>query len=244
MRRVVAALVAGLLIAASGLAEEPWKKKPPAEWSQKEALKALSDSPWAKEVSLWQVTGQVQTEAMATRRTVYQDAPGEPATVIPSEVASVAPRVAEARYRVAWSSARLLREAWERLEQLAPQALTELHAPPPELPPDHLVLTARVVNPPEPPALPLFAGLSDDDLRARAQLMTSEKRLLRPVRVLRHGLGAGAAFSFLFPRSENGRATLGPGAKWVEFVFEGPQGDKLKARFKPGEMRARGQPDY
>lgn len=232
-----------LALSAPLLAGEAWKKKPPAQWTQEEALEVLTDSPWAKKVTVWQVTGEAERQ-VATRRTTYQDAPGEPPVSVLTETSSTVPRTVEGVYRVQWSSAGLVREAAQRLKQAGAQPLVDLHGPPAALPADHLVVTVRVVKPPAPPALPLWANLADAQLVARARLTTSDKRELRPARVARHGMGAGAAVSFYFPRAADGQEALTARSQWVEFSLESLAGDKLKARFKLADMRAGDRPDY
>ena len=236
----------GLALALAALplaAGDAWKKKPPAQWTPEEAVEVLTDSPWARRVNLWQLTGEAEQQT-TTRRTTYQDAPGERPVSVPTEISTTTPQVAEAVYEVQWSSAGAPAQAWERLRQAGAQALLELHGPPPDLPADHIVVTLRVAEPPEMPAQALWAGLADAQLLARARLTTSEKRALGPARVARHGVGAAEAVSFYFPRAAQGQPTLAAPTKWAEFTLESLRGDKLKARFKLRDMRTAGQPDY
>jgi len=57
-------------------------------------------------------------------------------------------------------------------------------------------------------------------------------------------VGAAEAVSFYFPRAAQGQPTLAAPTKWAEFTLESLRGDKLKARFKLGDMRTADQPDY
>src|SRR3972149_3454224 len=68
-----------------------------------------------------------------TRRTTYQDAPGERPVSVPTEVSTTTPQVAEAVYEVQWSSAGAPAQAWERLRQGggAGAARSAPRAPPP-----------------------------------------------------------------------------------------------------------------
>jgi len=175
----------------------------------------------------------------------------------------------EAVYLVRWSSAGIVQAALERLQELS-STLAEQQAPPAEVSNNYYVLTARVAQPPTepatrrldrpllysqdpsrpplpspPPAVPdLFAGMSPEELKARAELRTSGKLRLKPDRALRHGLGAGEGISFFFPRQAEGKPALPPGTEWAEFVFEGVTGTELKVKFKLKEMQVNGQPDY
>lgn len=242
-------LVLGVLwLAVMGAqAGKPWKSKAPAEWTQKEALEVLEDSPWGRKVSLLQRTDQLRNVYRVGRRRL------EPVWV-------------EAVYGVRWSSAAVVQQALRRLGEMA-RVLEEMQAPPTELSPEHYVITARVVKPPSEAELgslerprhvtrdgivlepiaetdDLFAKLTLEELRGRAALRTSGKMRLKPDRVLRHGLGIGEGISFFFPRRQNGEVTLSAETEWAEFVFEGVRGEELKVKFKLKEMQVGGQPDY
>jgi len=243
LRRRLASAAA--LVLAAGLAAsagDEWKKKAPGEWAEKEVVEFLSESPWAKEVTVWQLTGQRVNRVVTQDRRVYQDAPGEVPYSITRQAESVEAGTVDARYGVRWVSATVARQAWERLRELNP-ALAEQFAPPEAAPAQH-VLTLRVVEPPPEPARPIFAGLAETELVKRATLRTSGKRTLAAVRAARHGTGAAEAVSFFFAREENGQATLPVGTDWAEFSFESAAGDKLKVKFKLREMQVSGKPDY
>lgn len=243
MRVLACALLACLLLPPGAGAADSWKKKNPAAWTAEEALAVLTDSPWARRVTVWQVTGRKLHTVERSER-IYQDAPGEPAVRLPQQRVISQPEVVEGRYAVSWSSAAILTQAWERLRQMGSEALAGLHLPPPEGSTRHYILTVRVLKPPAGPAQPLIAGLSEAQLLERARLRTSNERELAPERLLRHGLGAGAGVSFFFPREQDGQATLPPRTSWAEFVFENSLGDQLKAKFKLKDMRFQGRPDY
>lgn len=256
-----------LLLLNVAQAQKSWREKPPAEWTQEEALAVLNDSPWAHQIRLWQFSGRQLARLRNGRTVVYRDAPDRPPRQYSVPVSSPEPERLEAVYGVRWSSATIVQQALERLRTVAP-VLQEMQAPPPELSADHYVLTARVVKPPaesgherfaraivydqsgrpmrdEPPRVPdIFAGLSEEELSDRAELRTNRKQRLKPDRVLRHGLGASEGISFFFPRQYDGQAVLPEGTKWVEFSFRSKKGDKLKARFKLAGMQLDAQPDY
>lgn len=237
----VGLVLAALLVTAATLsAKDEWKKKPAAQWTREEAVEFLSKSPWAKEVEVWHLTGRQVRETMRQQTQTYSDAPGEPPVQVSSTTSTLAPEQVEGRYRVAWTSAEIVRQGWERLKQLDP-ALAEMFEPP-AASPTHHVVTVRVAKPPE-GAPTIFAGADPEGWRARAVLRGSNKREVRAEQAVVHGTGAAAAVSFLFPRAENGQATLS-GADWAEFEFESAAGDKLKHRFKLKEMQGGGRPDY
>jgi len=240
---LVAAFTALAALPLALAAGDAWKKKPPAQWTQGEILEVLTDSPWAKRVSVWQVTGQTQ-QRIERQRTTYQDSAEEVPTSITTERSSTLPEVVEGVYRVQWSSAGVLGQAWQQLQQAGATALLEQHGPPPQRPADFIVLTVRMAKPPPEPALPVWASANDEELRGRARLTTSEKRTVAPAGVVRHGVGAGAAVSFYFPRALEGQPLLSAETKWAELVLESLLGDKLKVKFNLKDMQAGGRPDY
>ncbi|MFQ5664352.1 MAG: hypothetical protein ACE5HL_11020 [Terriglobia bacterium] len=268
MRGLTSAVLLSVLAAGTlAAAENFWTRKPPAEWTQEEALELLNDSPWTQRVRLYQVTGRLLAQLPDGHKVIYRTAPNLPPRRYTVEPVSIEPELAPALYAVRWSSAAILQQALGRLQGIAP-VLREMQAPPPELSPGHYVVTVRVVEPPQesrieshsrpllqdetgrpvrelpPQVADVFAGLDAEGLRARAELRIGRRRRLKPERVLRHGLGASEGVSFFFPRQENGRTTLPADTKWAEFVFVGEKGDKLKAKFKFKEMRVAGRPDY
>lgn len=267
MRRQTQVLPVALLVATFLLAREPWQEKPAARWTREEAEAVLTDSPWARLVTLMQVTGRTLGRLADGSKVVYRERPTAAPRYLSEQPESLEPEVVPGVYRVCWSSSQTVQQALTRLGSLA-RVFREMHASPAEIPPESLVLTVQVVKPPtesrmeaimrptltdeegrryrdEPARVrDIFAGLSEEELQARASLKTAGKRRLAPERVLRHGVGTGEGVSFFFPRTENGTATLPAKTKWAEFIFESKLGDKLKARFKLAEMRVGGEPDY
>jgi len=263
LRDAGCALAVFLLALTLAQAEDIWKKKPPAQWTLEEALAVLSNSPWAQEIRLLQFSGRLLGVLPDGSKVVYQEAANLPPRQYSVQPAVIEPEQAEAVYTVRWSSARLVQQALARLEELAP-VLKEAQAPVPELSEDHYVLTAHVLKPPtesgterfarapvvdeagrplpdEPAKLAdIFAGLSEEELRDRAELRTSGKLRLKPDRVLRHGVGTSEGVSFFFPRRHNGQPTLTSETKWAEFSFRSKKDDNLKARFQLANMH----PDY
>ena len=237
--KIAAVMLSAVLAVSAG---EAWKSRPTGEWTEKEAVGFLSESPWSKEVTVWQLTGEKVNQVVRQQNRVYQDAPGEIPATVRSQSESVEAGTVDAHYRVRWVSAEIARQAWDRLAQLNP-ALAEQFAPPEAAPAQH-VLTLRVVAPPAEPARPIFAGLPVEELAKHATLRTSGKRTLTAQRAVRHGMGAAEAVSFYFAREENGQATLPTGTEWAEFSFESAAGDTLKVKFKLREMVYEGKADY
>lgn len=239
---LAAALAAGLALPAAVRAGGEWKKKPPEAWTAEEALEVLTDSPWARTVSVWQLTGRGERKLEERRTEVYQDAPGEPPLVVQGESTTVAATTVEGRYVVQWASARIVQAAGERLRSAGASPAAEMYAPRTPVEPGTVLITVRVAKPPAPPAESLLARGSEAEWRERARLRTSSKRVLAPARAARLGeeKTAAAGAVFLFSRAE----ALASGVEWVEFVFRNESGDELKVRFKLKGMQAGGKPDY
>ena len=161
----------------------------------------------------------------------------------------------------------MVQQALERLKEHS-SVLADTQAPPPDLPTDSYVLTVRVVEPPaessidrlgrpsitdehgrleiEAPIIgrDILEGLSDEELRAAAELRLPGNVHLKPERAQRHGLGTSEGVSFYFARTADGHPTVPPNAGSVEFQFHGSDDTTLKAKFKPAEMQSSGKPDY
>ncbi|MFQ5927299.1 MAG: hypothetical protein ACE5MH_07685 [Terriglobia bacterium] len=265
--RIAQAALAFVLGVGGAAAAEAWQSQPSSEWTQEEALAVLRNSPWAQRVTLLQLSGRTLGRLPDGRKVVYRERPELPPRIFSVELVGLEPERVEAVYEVRWSSAAIVQQAFARLEELEP-VLANLQAPPPELSPEHYVLTARVAKPPvesgidrmargtvvdemgrprhdsPPQVADIFAGLSEEELRERAELRSNRGLRLKPDRVLRHGIGAGEGISFFFPRQHQGRPSLPAGTAWAELRFKSKKGDTLKARFQLSALQVNGQPDY
>lgn len=251
------------------LAGEAWESKPASAWTQEETLALLKKSPWTVQMEVLQLSGRQLARFANGTRAVYRSSPDYPPRVFSEEPVGIEMEYVRGIYAVRWSSAAAVQEALARLEELTP-VMKEMQAQPPELPADSYVLTARVVTPPSeetarelerkttqvpdqvgrptydeaPQVADIFAGLGEEELKARATLSTARKLQLKPTRAVRHGIGTGEGISFFFPRTVNGAPALPAGTAWAEFIFERRKGEKLKARFKMKEMVYQGKADY
>jgi hypothetical protein len=263
------ALAAAWALSSPGHAGEAWESKPASAWTEEETLELLKKSPWTVQVELLQTSGRQLARFANGTVAVYRNSPDSPPRVFDQEPVAVELEYVRGTYAVRWSSARVVQEALKRLGELSP-VMKEMQAEAPELPPDALVLTARVVTPPSeetareferrttqvpdevgrptydeaPKVGDIFAGLDEAALKERATLTTARKLQLKPARVVRHGIGTAEGISFFFPRDVNGGPTLPAGTAWAEFVLEGRKRDKLKARFKMKDMVYQGKADY
>ena len=260
---------AGLLAwLGAAAADQPWRGKPAEQWSQEEALEVLNNSPWARTVELYQPSGRRLGVYPNGRKVVVQDTPTGPSRIYEPSPPFTEPELLRAVYAVRWSSAKIIQAALRRLKEHS-ATMAEMQAEAEDLSPQHYVLTVRVVEPPaqsslellerpvilgergtplpaEPPLVgrDLFAGLSEEELRARAELRLAGGGQLKAERAQRHGLGASEGISFFFPRTAGGRPVVSAKTSWAEFQFRSPDRITLKARFKTGEMKAGGRPDF
>jgi hypothetical protein len=105
MKRFLAISVPGLLLIFSASTAAQWNKKPPAEWSEKDATKVLNDSPWGRTQTFdspeQQYRGPVTGRQGTGSRT--SDAP---------------PQAIHLFFRVRFLSAKPIRQALSRLIEL------------------------------------------------------------------------------------------------------------------------------
>jgi len=200
--------------AAAG-AEEFWKKKPASEWTAKEALTVVQDSPWAKELNIVHprqvvsvgTIGPADVESTLPPE-AQRDPNREPPRLPPHQP------LTRASYLVRWESAGPVEDAFARLEELGERKKALTEAPAPRLPENRYVVTVRILEPAE-PGPDLFDDPSLDTLRKRARLKT------------RHGEVAAAeaersgtaAVHFFFHRDFSGKPLLEGGRERVEFHF-------------------------
>jgi hypothetical protein len=123
-----------------------------------------------------------------------------------------------ASYLVRWESALPIKQAWVRLKELGELAMAHFQAPTPRLPEDRYVVTVKTTRPPDPEP-DIFLGLTEEDLRGRAQLKTPAG-IVHPLEAERSGVGAAAAIHFFFPRLVEGQPLFRPGRQTAEFSFE------------------------
>jgi hypothetical protein len=133
-----------LVLVVTAWAGDPWKEKTYKEWNESEANKILTDSPWARPLTVvasWRIGGKALADA-ASRRTGDAASPREPSGGISTDVTdSIGAQVGgatpgeetEARFILRWGSARTAREALARIAVLrgTPEAEAErlLHLP-------------------------------------------------------------------------------------------------------------------
>jgi hypothetical protein len=220
-------LAAGVLavVSAGAGAEEFWTRKPASEWTAKEALQVVRDSPWAKEQPIAHPRQAVSMGASVPvgdrdpreeiESTLPPEAQRDPNREPPRRPPPQ-PLITRGSYLVRWESAGPVEDAFARLEELGERKKALAEAPAPRLPENRYVVTVKILQPAE-PGPDLFDDLSLDTLRKRARLKT------------RHGEVAAeeaertgtAAVHFFFVRDFSGKPLLEGGRERVEFHFRG-----------------------
>lgn len=226
----IAVLLMGLIFALPAGAQF-WQKKEYTKWSATECKELLSKSPWANEYKV----------ARAVIEGIGASALGGD----PSVEGRVTPHVT---YRVQFISAKPIRQAMARLEQLDPKYK--------KLGPDEqkafdersqkfidtdfsgqvvIQLSYTTINAYSLPLARFWQTQPQDDLRKRFILITAVGRL-EPVQVLyaSGGQGGGGEFQLIYPRTVNGVALVNPDFKKLGLEFPHPHVPEL-SNVLPGE---------
>lgn len=226
LRKAIAAAVAWLALAALVWAQGPWRK-PPEQWSDKEAKKILNDSPWARTSILpYHPYVEMGRGTQVGTRVRIGDAP--PGSVSGQDHNLNWPII------VRWSSAKSIRRALNRTGEGIvsgdrPSKWIEI-----------TVISATLTQP-----LPYW---KEEDLRGSTWIKfgrNDKQRAPDDVRVDRHSSYYYAdAFVFAFKSvNEDGRALVDEAVKEVEFQSRlGPVA--IRAKFEPAKMVAHDGPDY
>ena len=237
--RFLSMLALATLTLAPNAAAQVWTKKPWTEWSKSDCQKILSDSPWATDAGLGNTVMQVVSETSAV--------PGREA----------APSIT---YQVRLLSARPVREAMMRLQQLDPKYAA--------FPPDQKQkfeaqakqfiegdFSDRVVFQVNYSA----NAQSYDQILIRAWQSQSpevikQSTFLNPGKIAPLAVQVGQAGShelqFIFPRkSAKGEPSISPDAKEISLEFESPgigtlAPDRIFIRFSTKKMLLNGQLMY
>jgi hypothetical protein len=219
-----------------------WDKKQYTEWSEKEAMKLLNDSPWCQTQTFTDSSRASSTSGSGTSRT----------TVI-SDIVNV-------HFRIRFLSAKPVRQAISRFmeiqqkDKMTEQLAARLKGFATGDFPDYIVVTVTVeadkTSNMEREANALLNKLSTSLLKNNTYLLTDggQRIFLQEYRPPRpDGLGA----NFIFPRLVNGEPLLGPNSKEVLFHTElntGSTGQSrdftLNMRYKVKNMTFNGKLEY
>jgi hypothetical protein len=233
MKRMLKATTLVLLLASATTAQ--WQKKPYKEWSEKDALAVLNNSPW----------GQTQTYTDTSNmfdvgRSVNSSARREA-------------EVPEVQFRIRFFSSKPIRQATSRLVELkqkgqvSSQLAAQLDALAAATFPDYVIITV-VVEAAQSGSL-MGSAASVLDRQSTAQLksetylmLTGGKRVFLAEYQMPRKDGLGARF--VFPRVVDGKQILSPEITEVVFHSSLNAGPELSMRFKIKDMTFAGSLEY
>jgi hypothetical protein len=231
-------LLCALLSAAALLhADEFWKNKPRSEWTLKQTLKLLEDSPWARQEPL------VVPMAESGANLVYdnfgnrcnRDSLDTNGNCTASRVRSSGGPLRNQSganstdepviYLVRWESSAPIEDAFARLSELGEKATAQYLSAPPRLPADRYVVTmkafergAPVGQRPGPMPAETFGSIENDESGPRGRLLIGS--LVVPAsETERSGIGAAEAVYFFFPRTVDGAPVI-PEDRGSHVTFE------------------------
>jgi len=228
-----------VLLPAAGLlhADDFWKNKPRSEWTLKQTLKLLQDSPWARQEPL--VTPMAETgadlvydkngyrcnrddlDAGGYCRVSRVRSSGGPPQNLSGAISTDEPVI----YLVRWESSAPIEDAFAHLAELGEKATAQYLSAPPRLPADRFVVTLKALERGAPigqrpgpmPAEP-FGSIENDESGARGRLIIGS--LVVPAsETERSGIGAAEAVYFFFPRTVNGAPVI-PEDRESHVIFE------------------------
>jgi hypothetical protein len=247
------------LIPAAGLlhADEFWKNKPRSEWSLKQTLRLLQDSPWSRQEVRAVARAESGPDAVYDNRRSHCDPDAldpngnclQPRIVSPED-SSKNPRVEissgnDVVFLVRWESSAPIEDAFARLAELGERATAHYLSVPPRLPADRYVVTLKALEKAPlvgraPTAMPLdpIGTLENDAAGPRARLIVGNL-VVPAAESERSGVGAAEAAHFFFPRFVDGAPVIPEDrASRVTFEFRGRR-FSVKTRFSltPATLR-------
>jgi hypothetical protein len=243
MNGVQRALLSGVtatvavLLACAGLvrADDFWRNKPPTEWSLKQTLKLLEDSPWSRQEvrslpradSGPDALNDSRNNCSLDRMDVSGNCPpprpaGSPRTSRPDPSENSGNNVI---FLVRWESSAPIADAFAHLSEIGERATAQYLSIPPRLPADRYVVTLKALDKAGPvgqprgsmPADPI-GSLDGDATGPRARLIVGGV-VVPAAETERAGVGAAEAAHFFFPREVNGVPVIPPNRP-VRVVFE------------------------
>jgi hypothetical protein len=254
--RVLVAGAAVAVLAAGLVAGEPWKEKPFNEWTAEEISRLMTDSPWAKVVSVpatWKggranrglssdtsASSGAPTSISGTTGGEFGGAPSGARTAGPPPDRA-SPGVGEGKFLVRWASGRAMILALARLSMLKNDPPAEAERILRVQPQVHEVVIVG-------PDMSAFESIEIGELKERAYLKPrSAKDRVAPLAVQIRRSPDGkqvAAVIFDFPRATpDGKPLIASGEKGVEFGCA-VGGATLKVSFDPQKMVTREGPEF
>jgi hypothetical protein len=244
-------LVLSAVVSAASIihADDFWKSKPRSEWSLKQALKLLQDSPWARREVRTLLRPQAGPDALFDNSRAHCDTDAVNANgdclqtrVLSPKDSSRSPQVEfssvnDVIFLVRWETCAPVEDAFARLSELGERATAQYLSMPPRLPANRYVITLKALEKSaaigsQAGAMPLnpIGSLENDAAGPRARLSVGNLSTA-PAEVERSGVGAAEAVHFYFPRVVDGVPLIPPDRSFrVTFEFRG-QRFSLKTHF-------------
>lgn len=224
-----------------GVASAQWNQKPYPQWTEKEALRMLDDSPW----------GQTQVFADSTSPGGGPVPNGDPDRAIDQGGSRVS-YISQINFRIRFLSARPVRQAISRLMEIrrredSPEFAAKLKDFVTEESPDYVVV-AVLCDSPRPTAklqraMEMLDQLTTEKLKGKAYLATSDGRRA-PIEEYqppgRDSIGA----RFFFPRLINGKPLIRGDRGEIRFYAEMSDEYKLDRSYKIKTMTYEGRLEY
>jgi hypothetical protein len=214
-----------------------WNKKPYTEWSEKEALKLLNDSPWG------------QTQVYTNNSNTFGTGPGQAAR---GSAQSGDYNTYFMNIRIRFLSSKPIRQAFSRLialkqkDEVSDQLAAQLKAFATQDLPDYIIIAVDADSSESKNEIREFRSLLDTrttvDLKNNTYLSVGGERLYvadyQPPK--KDGLGA----KFIFPRKVNGRPLITSESQEVLFYSEFSSTYKLSMRYKVKDLMFDGKLEY
>ncbi|MFY9558527.1 MAG: hypothetical protein WAV20_00110 [Blastocatellia bacterium] len=213
-----------------------WNKKPYTEWSEKEALKVLNDSPWG------------QTHAFTDMSKSFSSGPGRAPSA--SNQGETAPK--KVNFRIRFLSARPIREAFARAIELGQkgriheQFAAQLKAFAAKGFNDYIVVTLDCDTADSQAELQQVVALlnnrSTADLKNNTYLQTGSRKVFLEEYQTPKADGLGARLAF--PRLVDGKPWITEESGDIHFYSEFSTAYKLDMRYKIKDMIYQGKLEY
>ena len=217
-----------------------WKERPFTQWTEREAMNLISNSPWARPLSvLASVLGARQTVTNRSSKlpNTSEEAIRTGGQAEMEEITGFGPNDPVPVY-VRWHSSVRMRQALDRLGRFRVKAPDSEAIKLSERPMEDYQIAVIA------PIMGTFNDLSLEDLKPKTFLTSkkdkSKKMPLKSYTAPRDRSDGVALFSF--PRLLDGKPIFGPEDQEVEFSAQGGK-IALKTSFKLAKMMADGKPD-
>ncbi|HWP44198.1 MAG TPA: hypothetical protein VNO14_13225 [Blastocatellia bacterium] len=230
-----------LFLACSLTVSAQWGKKHYSEWSEKESLHVLNDSPW----------GQTEVFTTNTSEGVVPDREGDPNRAI-DQGGSRMRYFAQVNFRIRFLTAKPVRQAISRLYEinrkgeLSLQFKEKLKAFVAEESPDSVIVSVYPDAARESVKLQrareLLARLTTEALKGKAYLAVADRRVY--LEEYQQPAPDGIGARFIFPRQLDGKPLLGPGDDSIRFYAELSPAYTLDKRYKAKNMVYEGRLEY